>query len=265
MKKALGIACHRIRVAQNLGNRMKATALSLLLVGVSGAACATTARRLETPEPKPEVVDNRSYNLGEAATCFVGEPLITRQVLLKTTRQVGVSPDRRFVIKGGLGPASVNFSGGPEDVFAYYGRVGKQRAYQIPNHHHGYLFGVNDDGRFTGTVGGWTYGHSPIVGMNQYSISPPVTRFTQVESYSVSPLPDGRYIHNELLYSGRTASEMRLLYREYTPSGMARPAFTQDLVFPVDAQKIRVKNYEIVILEARADGLKFKVISDAGK
>lgn len=238
---------------------------ALILACLAGAGCATTAQRGSLPGAQIEVIDKRSYNLGEISECYVGDPLLARQVLLETTRVIGVSPDRQFAIQGGLGPASVNFHGEPQDVFAVYGRLGKQGAYQIPNHRHGYLFGVDDEGQFSGTVGGRDYMRSPLGGMNQYSIEPPGTQFTPVESHEVSPLPDGRYINNELLYGGRTQSDIRLLYREYTASGMARPAFAQDLIFPAESRMIRVKNYELEILEARADGLRFKVISDTGK
>jgi len=210
-----------------------------------------------------KLVDRQTYELDERSSCVTGEPLLQRQKFLTTATLVGVKPNQQFTISGGLGPASATVSGTPQTIFRYYGVVSGQRAYAIPNHPHSYVFGINDEGAFTGVVGGVTYGYSPVVGMNQYRIQPPETRFEEVVTSRQQALSDGSYIHHEIMFSGCTNTELRLLYREYTPTGMAREAFQQDLVFPADAQSIRVKQYRIMIHSVGAGGLEFEVKSDA--
>jgi hypothetical protein len=243
-----------------MNNILAVSAVSICLAFTS---CATTARRMPPPAPTSRIVDIQSYEIGETSSCATGEPLLQRKKFLETSMRVGIRPNRQFTIRGGIGPASASFSGTPQTVFTYYGVVAGQRAYAIPNHPHSYVFGVNKDGMFTGTVGGVTYGYSPVVGMNQYSVQPPDTRFEEVVSYSQAALPDGSYLNHEIMYSGMTATELRLLYREYTPTGMARSAFSQELVFPADAKVIRVKNYKITVHETRADGMDFEVTADS--
>lgn len=234
----------------------------LLLFAYPGVSCTTLARRVDAPAAQRRIVDEKSYELGVGQDSVVGEPLITRKLYLEERQCVGVQPDRAFRLSGGLLDASVDFSGDKDSVFACYGEVEGQRAYAIPGHPFGYVFGVGLDGHFNGVVGGRYYMRSPIKGTNQYSIDPTETRFVEVISRRELPLDGGGYINHELLYSGRTPTELRVLYREYTLEGMARSAFSQALVFPADAKEIRVKTYCIEVVDARADGMQFRVMSD---
>jgi hypothetical protein len=66
----------------------------------------------------------------------------------------------------------------------------------------------------------------------------------------------------ELIYSGRSADEVSLSYREYT-GGLARPAFYQDLTYDLStSNRVVFRSIELEIVEASNAGVKFRVLRD---
>jgi len=53
-----------------------------------------------------------------------------------------------------------------------------------------------------------------------------------------------------------------LLYREYTFENMARSAYTQELVYPLDTDEIRFRNYQIDMVSVSSSEIKYIVNSD---
>ena len=69
-------------------------------------------------------------------------------------------------------------------------------------------------------------------------------------------------VHYELLYSGLSGRTIILSYREFTPEGMARPAFTQELHYNADAPTLRFRNLQVGIRGATNEKLTYVVLSD---
>ena len=61
------------------------------------------------------------------------------------------------------------------------------------------------------------------------------------------------FINYELLYTGSNASGINLTYREFSPEGLARVAFFQNLTYPADARSITFKQLRIRVERASAD------------
>jgi hypothetical protein len=70
-----------------------------------------------------------------------------------------------------------------------------------------------------------------------------------------------RTFKEELLYSGKSGSEIKLTYREYL-DGLARSSFYQDLQYDLEESKeIAFKHYKIEVIDANNSKITFKVLA----
>lgn len=82
---------------------------------------------------------------------------------------------------------------------------------------------------------------------------------------SFERLPQGLIdvgFRRQLVFSGRAGDVLTLLYREYTESGFARPAFTQEVTYTVDSEGralIRFRGAEIEVHGAGNEGLDYTI------
>jgi hypothetical protein len=105
---------------------------------------------------------------------------------------------------------------------------------------------ITDDGHFEGS--GLGLGNARM----GYTYSPAPADVTLRPDSSTSTVSTAGFINYEIVYSGATKDSMRLLYREYTPQDLVRPAFTQDLVYERGSPTISFRNTLIRVLEASA-------------
>ena len=163
---------------------------------------------------------------------------------------------------GGLSTATVNVSGSQEQIFPVVGSLNVDgmscKTIEIPGSR--FVFGIKSDGSFSGAAASFDWGTSPIQGVNVYKINPPETRFYPVKIQRV--LENVPFTNMEIIYSGLSDNTMHLLYREYTPKNLIRPAFTQELSYPSDAKTIRFKDLKIEVKEVSAEELVYSVIED---
>jgi hypothetical protein len=66
----------------------------------------------------------------------------------------------------------------------------------------------------------------------------------------------------ELVYSGASKDSINLLYREYTPDDLAKPAFTQTLTYDRSSSAIRFRDLQIEVLGASNESMRFVVKAD---
>ena len=66
----------------------------------------------------------------------------------------------------------------------------------------------------------------------------------------------------ELIYTGCIADNLTMVYREYTPDDLARPAFFQNLTYNIKQKQIRFKNLLIEIILADNEKIVFNVLKD---
>ncbi|WP_419826829.1 hypothetical protein [Sphingomonas sp.] len=82
--------------------------------------------------------------------------------------------------------------------------------------------------------------------------------------YKLSDVPENAGANNHqatLIYQGAAAGTLRLSYREFS-NDMARPAFTEDLSFPItDAypQTVTWRDTKITLLALSSDGLRYRI------
>ena len=70
------------------------------------------------------------------------------------------------------------------------------------------------------------------------------------------------YENFELLYTGVNAAGLNLTYREFSPEGMARVAFFQNLSYSADSNLITFKKYKIAVERANSREIVFKILED---
>jgi hypothetical protein len=93
-----------------------------------------------------------------------------------------------------------------------------------------------------------------------FEISPPDIRFERQSDMTVDTTKP--FTNYELLYSGVDADTMRINYREYSPDDLARPAFFQDLTYPVGQPVVRFRDLRLEILSADSQQVRFRVLED---
>lgn len=82
------------------------------------------------------------------------------------------------------------------------------------------------------------------------------------EKSEARPLTRNDEINYELIYGGKDATGLHVVYREYTSDGLARQAFFQNLNYESNAKTIRFKNLNLEIGRADNEKIIFKVIED---
>lgn len=70
------------------------------------------------------------------------------------------------------------------------------------------------------------------------------------------------YENYELLYTGMSSNAMNLTYREFSPEGLARVAFFQNLTYEAGAKTIAFKKFRISVERADSESATFTVLSD---
>ena len=227
------------------------------IVGCSTVTPTTSSRT--PPVVTTEQVVERSYALGIKQTTFVGGTMarVKDYRLEKTARQGSMHASSDFnLFYPILGP-TVQVK--TTDVIPLVGTTERNgviyRLISLPRMPMVKLLITNDGQLEGGGLGlgdarmGYTYATNPL-GI----IFRPDT--------STSTVSSAGYVNFELVYSGVTKDSIRLLYREYTQQDLARPAFSQDVVYERDASTIRFRNVLIRVLQATGEQISFVVLED---
>ena len=95
-----------------------------------------------------------------------------------------------------------------------------------------------------------------------FSISPPDTTFNVLSDTIVDK---GKpFTYYELLYSGIDGNSLRIAYHEYSPDNLVRPAFVQELTYPVFQSELTFRNLKLEILSSDSQQVWFMVVDDRG-
>lgn len=222
-------------------------------------ACTSTMSIDETESGHVETIDYKNYEIGTSMSAFVGEQIISRKAFQAIHRKDQVEALNDFTFKGGIATTSIALNGFAGDRFKIAGsnENGNPVAY-IPNTI--YLFGISSDGLWDETVVSSSFWTSPIGSGSQYKMEPSDTRFRIVDSST--PLSEAGHINHELIFTGLGTNGITLLYREYTFSDQARAAFSQELVYPVDSDEIRFRNYLISVSSVNSSQISYEVVEE---
>lgn len=70
------------------------------------------------------------------------------------------------------------------------------------------------------------------------------------------------YENFEILYTGTNANGLNMTYREFSPDGLARVAFFQNLTYEPGAKSISFKKFRLAVHNASSESIRFTVLSD---
>jgi hypothetical protein len=226
------------------------------------SGCTHVAQPAAPPHSEIRQIHQKNYILGDKKIAYIGEPIVLVKEYRVLESESSLKADNPFTITGGLSSATVNVFGTKGQEFPIVGSIkvnGKHcNTIAIPSSI--FVFAIKPDGAFSGVVAGFDWGMSPVQGVNVYKINPPNTRFYPTKVQHV--MKDAPFTNMELIYSGLSDNALQLLYREYTSDDLIRPAYTQELSYPPDAQVIRFKAFKIEITEASAEKLVYSVMEE---
>lgn len=239
-------------------------ALVILAATVALTACAIPMR----PEGERHVgnqhVLKKNYEVGKPLTVNVGDPMVKVQDYWEDSfEEPSATPNKSFTMTGG--PVSVAFQAGQS--YQVKGRLAVDgKDYQVvanqsnPVQYQAALLG--DDGkllpRIVVTGPGMNGGHVLVIYTLQ--ISPPDATLVRQPKAKVNT--NKGFINYELLFTGVTDNAINLTYREFSPEGLARVAFFQNLTYPRNSPTVTFRNLKMSIDQVSGDSITFRVLED---
>lgn len=233
--------------------------LFLILAGL----CSVTAAIAQTEVTQ---VGNKNYTLGEEKQVYIGQPMISARLFSVSNTKIErtyIAPVNMFTFNLSLTGLSYRFSEGAEmrDVGKIEHAGKEYTLLKMPERMlSGNLLMVDENLLFIGYV----KSSRKVVsaGANIFISTQPkqiqFARKTFGEEQNSS-----KFITNfELIYSGKTKDAVNLLYREYTPDNMARPAFSQNLTYEPDAKTIRFREIVLRVVEVTGESIRFVIEAD---
>ncbi len=95
-----------------------------------------------------------------------------------------------------------------------------------------------------------------------FSIDRPDTRFPILKRLEV--VKDKPYENWEIIFTGRVGENITLVYREFTPDDLAKPAFYQNLTYNLEKEKtFQFRKLRVEVLRVSNEAMTFKVLSDS--
>lgn len=226
------------------------------------AACTTPLQ----PEVPRRLEDHRfakNYVIGQSITVNVGDPMIKFQDFwVETTESPVATPDKGVTLKGGL--VDITLVAGQR--YPVRGQMSVDGVDYVvvattPNPAEYRAVLVKPDGTLHNRVA--TTGPHPselVLVAYTVTISDPTTKIVRETSQNVKSSKG--YENFEILYTGINSSGLNLTYREFSPEGIARVAFFQNLTYEVGAKIITFKKYRIAVEHASSESITFTVLAD---
>ena len=245
----------------------------VMLTAVLFCSGCTTPLRVDAPSTLSEQHKFvKSYSLGEQKTVTVGDSMVkVEDYWIENLGSQFASPTKNVSLKAGLGGLStVNLDAdkryrikGTLDVDGMDCLV-----VAIKEEGSGGLLSawcalVAPDGSLVNKHAMWTLmsgRERTMVSPYHLTIPDPSVRIVR-ESTPVVKTTKG-YENYELLYTGVSATGLNLTYREFSPEGLARVAFFQNLTYEAAAKSIAFKKFRISVEKATSESITFTVISD---
>lgn len=239
---------------------MKELAFAILIAG-GLVACTANPNNIRSATSAQRHIVDKNYSIGAEQVAHVG------QAVIRVKDYFG-SPVPTFASQGAfsasLGGASVEYPAGTQvkaTLLVDHEGATYSAAAPTPSLPGGALLMIDQQGRYAGLA----YTHQDEVfeacdDREYVCVTPKEISFTKAQSEDVVETPG--FANFEIIYSGSTKDAINLLYREYTPKDMARPAFTQNLTYDRGSSHIRFRDVKIRVVEAGNESLRYAVESD---
>lgn len=235
---------------------MKAAVINSLFLGGACILLSISAHAQRAmPQVEVERRADRSYQIGQEHEVFVGEPIVRlKDYFVQKTATAVMYPDKDFSFRmlfkyevAAQTPLPIVETTEIDGV--------TYRAVRFPQPALGLVkFFVDSDGRFLNTAR-THINQKPKVKFEPQDVTLRPGTLTTTDSSK-------GHRNLELVYGGVSGDEIRVAYREYTQDDLAKPAFSQELVYSLKAKKIRYRDIDIEVLSANNEKIRYRVIAD---
>lgn len=238
----------------------------LVLTGCASQAPYATVIPPTVAQSEPVHTIDKNYQLGAQMSVFVGEPMVRVKDYYVTHRDSGTYLLPKTVTHHQLFMRPKTFAAGtPMILVGYYMLDGQRLKLLALPDRDASLFPmlVDESGHFTNKLfnrmaGNWFEQTGGKIASVE-GFDPPLDFATHtVDEVSA----EGGYTNFELVYAGASASQLNLIYREYTPTDLARAAFTQNLTYDRSSPAIRFRNIRIDVSSADNQSIHYVVRDD---
>ncbi len=228
-----------------------------LLVG----GCVTYASVASPISPvRTNQVRESNYTIGVERNVVVGDPIVrVRDYSEVVTETTLMEANESFELSGGI--VHINFQRG-ERLPIFGQRVEDGVTYTVARKGE---FGIHiaPDGTIgPRVINGLGRAHTPaeVVMVYRFSPSSSSARFNRVADRNVQRTAAGQNF--EIVFNGIDGQAMRFQYREYTANDLARPAFFQELSYPLATRTIRFREIVINVASIDAQEVRYTVVAD---
>ncbi|MGH7016567.1 MAG: hypothetical protein ACRED8_05720 [Caulobacteraceae bacterium] len=242
---------------------MRITGVAALSLGLIILGGCVSIQPIDS-RSETKVVVEKNYRLGEVKSAAVGDDVIrVKDYVLTTTTLNGFKVSETGDLVGG--PVRIHLTQG--DVLPSGGVVqGGNRTYHIARIR---SFGIQVDDAGViqnkvingyGTSNGLG-GPGPIVKMvYRFRVIPSTVRLMPASTTATSA--DGTNPNFEIVFNGIDGEASHFQYREFSANDLARPAFYQELSYPLASKEIRFKKLVIDVVNINAEQITYRVVSD---
>jgi len=236
------------------GKLVAATAISAALMTAGCVTGVSTGNITTTRTSEP--VSETNFIIGQERTAVVGETVVrVKDYILTRVSIPAVTASTSGSYQLGMGRGTITL--GVEYPISGERQIDGRMFRNVnlgPAAAHIFDDGsIHAKGMVRGAYGEWI---EPLPNM---VVSPSDLRFADVTRVDESSIAAGE--NYEIIFTGRDASALRFQYREYTSQDMARPAFSQDLSYPIDAPTVRFRGLTIDVISVGPDSITYKVTS----
>jgi hypothetical protein len=203
----------------------------------------------------------KNYVVGQKNTVNVGDAMIRFQdYWYETIESPVATPEKTVNLKGGL--VDITFNGGQK--YPVRGRFvidgTEYSVVALDNNLDRLAVFVKQDGTLLNRAGRIMLDGNLILIVYSMTISDPTVRMVRDSQQNIKATEG--YQNFELIYTGISASSLNLTYREFSPEGLARIAFFQNLTYAVGSKLITFKNFRLEVDSASSESITFTVVSD---
>ena len=211
----------------------------------------------------------KNYEIGKIRSVYVGEPLIKHTDYYQVSKPIDkIRATNNFTIHNipsiPWAPWSVPWTaviGTADETYTVIGTVthdgNNYNLFRIESNPE-WGFAVSDNGVLLKNP--FSLRNDLLLPMEMYRIEPESTRFIR-STETVIDTKRG-YINFEIIYTGLSDKSINLLYREYSPEDLAKPASYQNLTYPLNSNILRFRKIRIELKKATDEQITFAVLED---
>ncbi len=234
-----------------------------------GCASGFNLSSVSHSAPIESRVQEKNYEIGEIRSVYVGEPLIKHKDYYQVSKPIDkIRTTNNFTIHNvpsvpwapwALPWTIVN--GTTDESYTFVGTIthagNNYSVFRIDSSPE-WGFAVSDNGVLLKNP---VYLRNDLLlPMKMYRVEPESTRFIRSTETMVDT--KRRYINFEIIYTGLNDKSINLLYREYAPEDLAKPASFQNLTYPLNSNILRFRNIRIALKKATDEQITFLVLED---